>query len=68
MEEMGTDRKTTLFVGDQLFTDIWGANRAGIYSVLTKPINPREEIQIVLKRIPERLVLRFYERDRRRKG
>ena len=26
---MGTDVKNTLFVGDQLFTDIWGANRLG---------------------------------------
>lgn len=29
METMGTDVKNTLFVGDQLFTDIWGANRLG---------------------------------------
>ena len=30
MEKMGTDRGNTLFVGDQLFTDIWGAKKAGI--------------------------------------
>ncbi len=62
MEMMGTDRHSTIFVGDQLFTDIWGANRAGIYSILVSPINPREEIQIVLKRYPEKLILYFYER------
>ena len=67
MERMGTDRETTIFVGDQLFTDVFGANRAGIASVLVNPINPREEIQIVLKRYPERLVLWFYERDRRKR-
>ena len=67
MELMGTDRETTLFVGDQLFTDVWGANRAGIYSILVNPINPKEEIQIVLKRYPERLGLWFYERDRRKR-
>ena len=67
MELMGTDRTSTLFVGDQLFTDVFGANRAGIASVLVNPINPREEIQIVLKRYPERLVLWFYERDRRKR-
>lgn len=67
MELMGTDRMSTLFVGDQLFTDVFGANRAGIASVLVNPINPREEIQIVLKRYPERLVLWFYERDRRKR-
>lgn len=64
MRRMGTDRGSTIFVGDQLFTDVWGANRTGIYSVLVNPINPREEIQIILKRIPEKLVLFFYERRR----
>lgn len=67
MKLIGTDRTSTLFVGDQLFTDVFGANRAGIASVLVNPINPREEIQIVLKRYPERLVLWFYERDRRKR-
>ena len=30
MELMGTTPDTTLFVGDQLFTDVWGAKRTGI--------------------------------------
>lgn len=63
MERMGTCARTTLFVGDQLFTDVWGARRSGIYAVLVKPIHPKEEIQIVLKRYLEKIVLYFYERD-----
>lgn len=62
MEEMGTTPENTLFVGDQLFTDVWGAKRAGIVTYLTKPIHPKEEIQIVLKRYLERIVLYFYHR------
>ncbi len=62
MAAMGTDRKTTVFIGDQLFTDIWGARRTGIAAWLVKPIHPKEEIQIVLKRKLERLVLFFYHR------
>ena len=62
MEEMGTKPSNTLFVGDQLFTDVWGAKRTGIYSVLVKPIHPKEEIQIVLKRYLEKIVLFFYYR------
>ncbi|MCI8830285.1 MAG: YqeG family HAD IIIA-type phosphatase [Lachnospiraceae bacterium] len=62
MKQMGTRAENTVFVGDQIFTDIWGANRAGITSILVKPINPKEEIQIVIKRVPEKLVLYFYER------
>ena len=57
MEWMGTSPENTLFVGDQLFTDVYGANRAGIYGILVKPINPKEEIQIVLKRYLEAVVL-----------
>ena len=66
MEIMGTDRKTTLFVGDQLFTDVWGAKRTGIHSILVKPIHPKEEIQIVLKRYLERIILHFYKRQKER--
>ena len=62
MEKMGTDKENTLFVGDQLFTDVWGANRAGIMSVLVKPIDKHEEIQIILKRRLEWIVLFFYKR------
>ena len=63
MEHMGTTKETTFFVGDQLFTDVWGAKRTGLYSVLVKPIHPKEEIQIVLKRYLERIVLFFYHRS-----
>lgn len=60
MELMGTEEGNTLFVGDQIFTDVYGANRAGIRTILTKPIHPKEEIQIVLKRYLEKIVLYFY--------
>ena len=65
MELMGTNEENTLFVGDQLFTDVWGANLTGIYSVLVKPIDPKEEIQIVLKRYLEKIVLFFYLRRKK---
>ncbi len=68
MEIMGTDRETTLFVGDQLFTDVWGARKAGIHSILVRPIHPKEEIQIVLKRRLEKIVLYFYARKKNRSG
>lgn len=60
MRELGTTRENTIFVGDQLFTDIWGARKTGITAYLVKPIHPKEEIQIVLKRYLERIVLYFY--------
>ncbi|MGN0438787.1 MAG: YqeG family HAD IIIA-type phosphatase [Lachnospiraceae bacterium] len=67
MEILGTDVSNTLFVGDQIFTDIWGARRTGIYSILLDPINPKEEIQIILKRIPEKLIKWIYRRKNKLK-
>ena len=64
MELLGTTPETTVFVGDQLFTDIWGAKRSGILSYLVKPIHPKEEIQIVIKRYAEWFVLYFYHKSK----
>lgn len=61
---MGTDISNTLFVGDQLFTDVWGAKRSGICNILVKPIDKKEEIQIVLKRKLEAIVLFYYKRSK----
>ena len=38
MELMNTDKESTLFIGDQIFTDIWGGNRAGVLTLLVHPI------------------------------
>ncbi len=67
MNIMGTDIDETIFVGDQLFTDVFGGNRANMYTILVKQINPKEEIQIVLKRYLEKIVLYFYVRRDRKK-
>ena len=29
MRKIGTNKKTTVFIGDQLFTDVWGAKKSG---------------------------------------
>ena len=51
MQQMGTDTENTLFVGDQIFTDIFGGNRAGLDTVLTEPVDKStDEPQIVVKR------------------
>ena len=68
VEIMKCSRDTVFFVGDQIFTDVWGANRAGIKSFLVKPIDRHEEIQIVLKRYLERIVLYFYRKSLDKEG
>lgn len=66
MELMGTDVNNTIFIGDQLFTDVYGANRIKLKTILVKPIGKKEEIQIIIKRYFERIVLYFYDRSLKR--
>ena len=63
MIKLGTTKENTLFVGDQLFTDIWGANNAKLHSILVNQIDKQEEIQIVLKRYLEKPILKLYLRN-----
>lgn len=63
MKAMGTDVTNTIFIGDQIFTDIWGAKRSGIKAFMVKYIDPHEEIQIVIKRWFERPVLWMYKKS-----
>ena len=51
---LGTPRRATVVIGDQLFTDVLGAKLLGLRSVLTKPL--------VAKDFPLTRVLRFLER------
>lgn len=68
MELMDTDMDNTFSVGDQLFTDIWGSKRACIKAYLVDRIDDKEEIQIVLKRRLESVVLFFYRRYIKQNG
>lgn len=38
LAETGRTAREAIMVGDQIFTDVWGANRAGIPTVLVKPM------------------------------
>ncbi len=68
MEEIRTRPENTLFIGDQIFTDVLGARLAGIHTLMVKPVHPKEEIQIILKRIPEKWILYFYDRRQKKKN
>lgn len=38
MERLGASREQTAIVGDQIFTDVLGGNRAGVATILVEPI------------------------------
>ena len=60
--KLGLSRRQVLAVGDQLFTDICGANLAGIRSVLLEPIEPERTLRFRIKRRLERPLLRRFAR------
>ncbi len=63
MDAMKTAPENTAIVGDQMFTDIWGGNRAGIYTIMVKPIHHREFVYTkYVSRPPERFLLRYFKR------
>ncbi|QMS85622.1 YqeG family HAD IIIA-type phosphatase [Candidatus Xianfuyuplasma coldseepsis] len=39
----GATKDKTVIIGDQLMTDIWGANRFGSYSILVNPLKRKTE-------------------------
>ena len=56
---LGASAGEAVMVGDQLFTDVYGANKLGIATVLVNPLTPREFIGTkVVSRTLEKLVLR----------
>jgi hypothetical protein len=47
-------------IGDQIFTDIYCGNRSGTYTILVKPVTSKDPFFIKLKRIPERWLIKYY--------
>ena len=64
MALMGSEPSSTVMIGDQMFTDVWGANRSGIYSIMVQPMARREFFGTKISRMAERLLLAHF----RRKG
>ena len=57
--EMGLPKSEIAAIGDQIFTDVWGAKRAGCFAILTKPLHKGGEgFFIAVKRILEKPFIR----------
>lgn len=65
MEVMGTTVEETAVIGDQIYTDILGGNRSGLYTILVKPIHWREFMGTKISRMFEYPVLRRIRRINR---
>jgi len=58
LQELGVSPEEAAMVGDQLFTDVLGANRINMYTIRVDPIDPDQEYSFTkINRIGERLIL-----------
>lgn len=55
-----TDYENIAVVGDQIFTDVLGANRMKMYSILVEPILEKDLLITVLKRPIENFIIKKY--------
>jgi HAD superfamily phosphatase (TIGR01668 family) len=63
MELVGAPAGETAMAGDQLFTDVWGGNRAGLTTIWVDPLHAREFVGTKVSRLLERLVLWVFRRS-----
>lgn len=66
MKLMDTQIENSVFIGDQLFTDVWGGNRLGLMTILVKPIAEKEEWITKIKRSTEKKVFSHYLKARKK--
>lgn len=58
LELLQTEISNTAVIGDQIFTDVLGGNRVGLFTILVNPISTKEFFGTRLVRILERFVLK----------
>lgn len=58
LKNLKTGPARTAVIGDQIFTDILGGNRLGLYTILVAPLSKEEFIGTKCVRLLERLVIR----------
>lgn len=60
LEILGVKKEEAVFIGDQVFTDIRGANRSNIPNILVKFMRYDTETKIGKKRTVEKFILQLY--------
>lgn len=65
MAELKVSAVETVFIGDQIFTDVWAAHNAGARAIIVPPIKDKKDVFTRFKRLLERPFMKQYEK---RKG
>lgn len=61
-EILGLQEKEIAVIGDQIFTDILGANRCKMYSILVEPIEEKDIFITIIKRPIENCIKKRYQK------
>ena len=62
---LGLKEEEIATVGDQIFTDVLGGNKVGMFTILTKPIDQRDILITKIKRPFEKLIIKKYLKGRK---
>ncbi len=57
MKLMNTNKSNTAVIGDQIFTDIMGGNKLGLFTILVNPLSKQEFFWTRFVRILEKMAL-----------
>jgi len=60
IEILDLNKNQVVYIGDQIFKDIYGANKSGIDNILVKFIGWETETKIGVRRRLEKVILKFY--------
>jgi len=61
---LNISKENIIVIGDQIFTDIWGGNRAGLKTILVNPMDKNEFIFTKFMRLLEKFIFtRKYSRE-----
>lgn len=59
MAILGSQPENTAVIGDQIFTDVLGGNRLGLFTILVEPIDRKKEFKTTkILRIAEKILIR----------
>lgn len=67
MESIGAEVGSTLFLGDQIFTDVASARRLGVRAAIVPPIKDKKTLFFRLKRLLERPIIKKYKRNNKKR-
>ena len=64
IEDLQVPKENVAVIGDQVMTDVIGANRNHLKSILVKPIAPNDNIYTIINRMLEKLAFKIVGIDR----